>query len=1343
MKKNLRIAFLLLFIITKAQAISFSFRHYKVEDGLSENSVFCSLQDSKGFMWFGTKEGLNRFDGSSFVVFQRQPNKPNSLGNSYVHALFEDNNKTIWVGTEGGIYLYDYMKNAFSYFDKKTKDNFSIQQSVSSITQDRKGNIWIGGSDGLYQYSPSADKLSRYGYQPNKPGSLPANYANTILCDSKGDVWIGTLNGGLSKYNPSKDNFINYLFPPAKKGSKISVLKIIEDSQGNLILGTVSDGLIFFDRKTGSHSRYLMDLSDEWIYFFRDIFEYSPGVYLIGSEHGLIVFERYKNQYSTIKASTINANSLSDNAIYSISKDKEGGIWIGSYFGGVNYISPKPYFFELYSPLEIRNSISGKAVSQFCEDPNGNIWIGTEDGGLNFFNTTNKTFKSFINPSVKRGLSYRNVHSLMQDGDNLWIGMFAGGLDVLNTKTGKFKHYTSTNDIQTLNDDNIFSIYKDITGTIWVGTINGLNRYIPETDSFERIGEPLLNTFVYDIIQDHTGLLWVGSTGRGLFCYNPQTKTWKHFEHNASDAGSLPHNKVIALYQDEKKRLWIGTEGGGLAQYIYETKKFKTYNTSNGLPNNVIYAIVSDRDYLWLSSNRGLSRFNPETREIKTFTKADGLQGNQFNFKSGYKARNGKIYFGGTNGFNAFMPDELRDNKYIPPVVITNMQLFNKDVEIGADDSPLEQNISFTDEITLSHDQTVLNFDFVALSYCAPNKNKYAYMLEGFDKEWIEAGNNHHISYTNLPPGRYTLRIKGSNNDGLWNNEGTSLRIRVLPPVWASIWAYLFYIIVLAGSVYYYLQFLKRKRENQEQIKLEKLQAQSEIELYNAKIDFFTNIAHEIRTPISLIKAPLDALKRKNKDKTLSDYVVVMERNTNRLMSLINQLLDFRKAEKNSYTVNYRQLNLIELLRNLSDSFSYSASARNIDLQLITNTDEAVVNADAECITKVVTNLLANAIKHTNNKVELRLIMDEDHYQIQVYDNGEGIDQTETEKIFQPFYQIGKAKNENRGTGIGLALVKLLVEIHGGRVMVESVKNEYTLFTVDLQRHKTTSPEPAEEPLFEQIIQTEVDAELAKVVPDFHSDELPALLIVEDNEDLNHFLQNYFQENFSVLSAYNGAQAVKLLENFAPDIIISDIMMPEMNGIEFCDYVKTNTLYSHIPVILLTAKTDIKYKIEGLEHGADAYLEKPFSVEHLEAQIHNLLENRQKLRDTMASSPLTPIRNYGKNKADEAFLNEITSIIDKHITNVDFSVDDLAQEIAMSRSNLYRKVKGLSGLTPNDFIRLVRLKKAVKLMQDGENRINEICFMVGFNTSSYFAKCFKHQFGILPKDFVKGKITLD
>lgn len=1328
------IVFLFTFaIITHLQAIDFKFRHYKVEEGLSENSVFCSLQDSKGFMWFGTKEGLNRFDGRNFVVFHKEPNKKNSLENSFIHALYEDQKKNIWVGTEEGVYLYDYLKNTFTYFDKKTTDNRSIKQSVSSIAHDKKGNIWIGTSEALFRYHVATDKLYCYYHIPGDKNSLIANYANSILCDSRGNVWIGTLNGGLSRYNPGKDNFINYNFPAAKKGANISILKVIEDSQGNLIMGTISDGLIIYDPKTGKSEKFLMDISTELIYFFRDVFEYSPGVYLVASEHGLIVFERYQNQHKIIKSSTTNTHSLNDNAIYSIYGDKEGGIWIGSYFGGVNYISPKPSIFESYAPLDNLNSVTGKAVSQFCEDEAGNLWIGTEDGGLNYFNTTTKTFKSY-----KKEMSYSNIHALQLDGDKLWIGMFAGGLDVLNTKTGKFKHYASTPDPNSLRDDNVFSIYKDVTGTIWIGSIGGLYRYRAETDDFEKLGKPLENTFIYDILQDHNGLMWFAASGRGVFCYNPQTKVWKQYLHDVSDSESLAHNKAIYIYQDFKKRLWFGTEGGGLSQYIYETGKFRNFSTAQGLPNNVIYAIVADRDYLWLSSNRGLTRFNPETLEMKTFTKADGLQGNQFNFKSGFRARNGKLYFGGTNGFNAFFPDELRDNKYVPSVVITNMQLFNKDVEIAAPGSPLAQNITFTDKITLTHNQSVVNFDFVALSYCAPNKNQYAYMLEGFDKEWIMAGNEHRITYTNLPAGKYTLRIKGSNNDGIWNEEGVSLKIRVLPPFWASWWAYLLYLCIVVISVRYYINMLRKKREKEEQIRLEKVQAQSEIDLYNAKIDFFTNIAHEIRTPLSLIKAPLDTIKSKNKDKQFSTFLDVMERNTNRLMALVGQLLDFRKAEKNSYTVNYRELNITELLSNIADNFSYSFSSKNIQLKFVTTEKSLLLNADAECITKIITNLLSNAIKHARSNVELRLFATENnYYEIQVFDDGTGIKASEKEKIFEPFYQSKDKKNKNTGTGLGLALTKLLVEIHGGKISVESVENEHSLFTVRLMHQEASTAEMLNtETISELLVLPDVETEAAKIIQ-IQNDELPALLIVEDNEDLNQFLMHYFQENFSVMSAFNGEQAVKLLENFAPDIIISDIMMPEMDGIEFCDYVKRNTLYSHIPVILLTAKTDVKYKIEGLEHGADAYIEKPFSVEHLDAQIHSLLENRQKLRETMASSPLTPIKSFGKNKADEAFLNRITEIIDTHITNVEFSVDDLAQEIAMSRSNLYRKLKGLSGLTPNDFIRLVRLKKAVKLMQEGETRINEICFMVGFNTSSYFAKCFKNQFGILPKDFVK------
>jgi len=1341
MKRKYIFCLIFLFVFNLTKTIALTFRHYKVENGLSENSVFCSIQDSKGFMWFGTKDGLNRFDGQNFVVYHNIPNDNKSIGNNFVRSLHEDKSKTLWVGTEKGVYLYSYLMNTFQYFDKKTGLNELINQSVNAITEDFSGNVWFATTNGLFKYKTATGKLTSYRNISGNINSLPSDFVNCVICDNKGILWVGTLSGGLSRYNPQKNDFTTFKFSSENGSYNNSVLRILEDSQGNLIIGTVSEGLIFFDRINKKSVSYLLETSSEHIYYFRDIYEYSPGVYLIGSEHGLILFERSTGKIIEMKSSTLITNSLSDNAIYSIYRDREGGIWVGTYFGGVNYISPKANPFELYSPLEYKNSISGKAVSQFCEDAKGNLWIATEDGGLNYFNTKDNTFKCYTHQPGKNSLSYHNVHTLMLDNDKLWIGTFAGGLNILNIKTGKFTYYTSSNDIHSLSDNNIFSIYKDLTGTIWIGTIFGLNKYNPLNNNFDRIPEVAYQTHVYDILQDHLGLIWVATYGRGVFCYNPRSRAWKHYVNNPENPNSISHNKIISIYLDDKKRLWFGTEGGGLCQYSYEKNNFLRYDTSSGLPNNVVYMVVFDHDYLWLSTNKGLMRFNPDSRDIKIFTKADGLQGDQFNFKSGFKARNGKIYFGGTNGFNAFFPEKLRDNKFIPPIVITNFQLFNKDIPVSEKNSPLKKSISFTDELTLNYNQSVINFEFVALSYCAPEKNQYSYKLEGFDKDWNNIGNDHKISYTNLPPGTYTLHIKGSNNDGLWNSEGVKLRIRILPPIWKSMWALFLYIILLIGSSYYTIKRLKSKQQKEQQIKINRIHSEKEIELYNAKIDFFTNIAHEIRTPLSLIKAPLEYILKKYQDKEIGEYLSVMDRNVNRLMTLINQLLDFRKAEKNSYSVSFKQTNINELLQSIYDSFKYSTESRKLVYELIMPATLFIVKADAECIIKIITNLLSNAIKHARSKVIISLItenLENNFYEIQIYDDGEGINAAESKRIFQPFYQIKRDNKQSQGTGIGLALVKLLVEIHGGTVRLESSVGEFARFIlkfpIDQDFSKETYPE---NDLLSLIKAQQIEPFEKKQIISYQNKDLPSILIVEDNLELNSFLTTYFKENYTVLSAFNGKDAINSLESYSPDIILSDIVMPEMDGLELCQFLKTNILFSHIPIILLTAKTDLKYKIEGLETGADAYIEKPFSIDHLEAQILNLLENRDKLKANFMNSPLTAIRSISKNKADESFLLDITNIIYANITNIDFSVEELSQHISMSRSNLHRKVKGISGLAPNDFIRLVRLKKAVKLMSDGENRINEICYMVGFNTPSYFAKCFHKQFGILPKDFIK------
>ena len=589
-------------------------------------------------------------------------------------------------------------------------------------------------------------------------------------------------------------------------------------------------------------------------------------------------------------------------------------------------------------------------------------------------------------------------------------------------------------------------------------------------------------------------------------------------------------------------------------------------------------------------------------------------------------------------------------------------------------------------------------------------------------------------------------RASGSGNNGPSCGSSGASSVKVLPPFWKSIWAYIFYLLLLSGSLYLYRKKSKERNARREQDKLEKLHMEKEKELYNAKIDFFTNIAHEIRTPVSLISAPLEyVIKTLTREDSIKDHLSVIQRNTQRLMTLVNQLLDFRKAEKNIYPVSFRKTDICELLRNIYIRFEYSAESKNLTFDHEWPSEPFYATVDAESITKITSNLLTNAFKHADSRISLSLIPGSGEagtFTIRVFDDGRGIPESEQQRIFEPFYQVKGSGKQTQGSGIGLALVKLLVEIHGGKIQVECQGEKSTVFSVTLPlRQESVSETEAASPVIEEVINQYVESPEHKESYTPSNDNLPSILIAEDNEELNHFLVQYFKDNYTVISAKNGKEALQMLEKYPIDIILSDIVMPEMDGMELCLYVKTNMQYSHIPLVLLTARTNLQSKIEGLENGADAYIEKPFSIEHLSAQIYNLLESREKLKAGFVSSPLTSIRSIGKNKADEAFLTQATEIIEKNMSDIDFSVDDLAQELAMSRSSLHRKIKGISSLSPSDFIRLVRLKKAVWLMTEGETRINEICFLVGFNTPSYFAKCFQKQFGILPKEFIKKQLN--
>ena len=1340
----------LLFSIT-AFSQQYSFRRYDVKGGLSQNTVWCEFQDSKGFIWFGTKDGLNRFDGRNFKVFRKKNGDSTSIGNNFIHSIWEDNQQHLWIGTDKGIYIYDPLKETFHFFNKKTKNNIFITGIINTITKDYSGNIWIAAYfDGVFKYNISTDKLTFYQNDPHNSQSLSSNLAWTVYCDSKGKIWVGTHMGGLCRYNSQNDSFTRYIPGKTTNINDDNIYSIYEDSQSNFWIGTSKGGLNLMDRQAGTFEHYPIgnkknELSNSTV---RCIIEIFPGKLFFGTENGLNDFELKTQVFNASYNSLTNPKSITDNAIYSLYKDKENNIWIGTYFGGVNCLSFNQKSFEHYYPTNSPNQLNGKAVSVFCEDKKCNLWIATEDGGLNYFNTLTKNFTHFSLPEQ----SY-NIHALLIDGDELWTGNFYSGIVKINLKTKTLKHYNyNPSDTNSLGFSNIFSLYKDNTENIWVGGINGLCKYNRAKDNFIRIKNlGLEHIYIYDIFQDNLGNIWFASYNDGIFRYNPKSNKWKNYRHQTLDKTSPGNDKIISIYQDQQNRLWFGTEGAGLCQYIYEKDCFKTYDKENNLPNNVIYSILDDGQNLWISSNNGLTRFNPETLEARTYYESDGLQSNQFNYKSGYKTHDGKMYFGGINGFNAFYPHQLKDNKYIPPVVITDFQILNKQVPVGVVGSPLQKSITYSDEITLAYNQSVFSLEFVALSYLAPENNQYAYQLEGVDKNW-NYSRERKLIYAGLPPGTYTLKIKASNNDGQWNNDGTSLRITVLPPFWKSnmaLFIYVVFIILIFSASGYNLN---KRYKNRNQKRIEKLHLEKEKELNRMKIDFFTNIAHEIRSPLTLITGPLDHLIASGKGTVeVKDDYKIMKRNVQRLITLVNQLLDFRKIESNHYIIRFSKTDIVSFTKNIYERFIHLAKEKNIEFIFNAYPENYETIIPTEALTSIIGNLLSNAFKFTTNKIELSLKILNKNYIITVTDNGSGIQPGESEKIFLPFYQEASKKNTQKyieGTGIGLAYVKSLVDMIEGKIMIDQEYSNGAKFIVNIPFKDCTNikldqyDQNNSSAIINKIkgdisLQTPVNSTKEKEPAIRELTEKSTILIVEDQDEMLHFIARLFKQNYTVFKAKNGLDALKIIEEEEIDLVISDIMMPEMDGLELCTKLKSEFETCHIPVILLTAKNTNESKIEGLKQGADAYIEKPFEYEHLFIQVNNLLDNRRKLKLHFIKEPFVKTNEIVSSQHDEQFVLTIENLIMDKLPDPDFSIDELASEMHISRSGFHKKLKGITGLTPNDFIKLIRMKKAAELLTTTDYRINEICYMTGFNSPSYFAKCFQEQFGVLPTDFQK------
>ncbi len=1310
-----------------------TFRKYQVTNGLSENTVQAILQDRQGFLWFGTKDGLNRFDGKEYRIFRNNPRNPGSIGNNFVRSIFEDTDGKLWIGTDNRIFIYNPVTEYFSSFEVKTAAGVSINSAVTAICAENENIIWIGTmTQGAFCYTKDSGKLEQF-TEDDDFNSLKSNLVWRIYKDLSETIWIGT-RGGLSRFNRETRNFQKYT--PAGSlnvAGDNEILSIHEDADGELWLGTWSGGLFKMDKQTQTFTNFFDKNKAPYISKIRAISGYEKNSLLIGSDDGLYLKEKTTGAVQRVDDPG-DPSSLSDQNVYSIYNDREGGIWIGTYFGGVNYLSANRNTIEHYYPGCSDSYLSGKAVSQFCEDEKGNLWIATEDGGLNYFDVQKKQFRKIKPQKTGNGLSYHNLHSLVLDGDNLWIGTFSSGIDVLNVKTNAFRNYRfDSNNKNSIDDNCVFSIYKKKNSDIFVGTPFGLSRFNRADNNFERIAE--VRSFVYDMQEDSHGLFWVTTYGDGVFQYNPVTKQWKNYLHDDKSTKSLNFNKVIDVFVDDKQRLWFATEGRGICKYNYETDDFTTIDESTGLPNNVAYGILDDKyGNIWVSTNMGITKINPETLEMKTYTKEDGLQSNQFNYRSSYKARNGMFYFGGINGFNAFHPDNLRENNYIPPVVISAFELIDKENPFEPD-SLLKTAINRDKKITLKYNQASFRIGFVSMSYQAVEKNQYSCIMEGLEEKWRSVGNQNSLIFSNLEPGEYTFRVKGSNNDGVWNETGDFLQIEILPPFWKSNVALMFYGLLFLSGLFLGIRIIVRNSQKRHKQKIEEIKIEKEKELYNSKISFFTNIAHEIRTPVSLIKAPLENIVNSTQcPPEAKENLQVIERNTEKLLVLVNQLLDFRKIEENQYRMSFVHTNVNDLLNDIYMSFKATGSKNNIELMLFLPSKKVVANIDKDALNKVMSNLLSNALKFASQKIEIRLSENKKAgiIEIRVTDDGPGIEKEMQEKVFEPFFQITNSETQAKtnGTGIGLSLARQLVDRHSGKIFIDD-KSENCCFVVQIPTNLPVSPE-------ELVIEDEPAAAVKTVHQSQHHPDKMYLLVVEDNEELQNFIEKNLNKDFNVFVANNGEEAMKILEESTVDLVVSDIVMPGIDGLELTRLIKQNEQYSHIPVILLSAKTNISTKIEGLEYGADIYIEKPFSLVYLKAQISSLIENRMRVLDKFSKSPFISYGTIANNKRDEDFIQRINSEIEKNILDVDFSIEKLAHNLSMSRSNLQRKIKGISGMAPNDYIRVYRLKKAADLMMKEDYRINEICYIVGFNSGSYFAKCFQKQFGVLPKDFVKS-----
>ena len=1102
-----------------------------------------------------------------------------------------------------------------------------------------------------------------------------------------------------------------------RNNDSIHITAIAEGHSGNLWVGTWNNGLAMLEKSTNT-LRSIRPVGDNQFASkmrVRSILPDTEGIFWICTNYGLFRYNVIQNRLSLIVLSPDNPN---DN-IYSSLKDREGGIWIGTYFQGVYYLSPRARQIECYTSQNEGRNMKGTAISSFHEYKNGLIYVASENGGLSLFDPLAKR----VHP-LNFDITANNLHALCINSNHLYIGTFSQGLKIVDLNTGSVRNLTKRSH-PTLPSNNIFSLYGTEGDHIYIGTDLGCAIYDRSTGALNFISE-LVGEFIYDIIEDKYGNIWFATYYNGLFRYDRNTMEWKHFINDKEDPTSLTHNKTHKLYIDDSDILWICTEGGGICRYDYENDCFHRLDmTLNGkeVVLSLAYGILSDsKGILWISSNNGLWACEKDGHILRHLTYEDGLQSNQYSFGATLRSSTGSMYFGGVNGFNVINPEDLHDSSTRP--IVTARIIYDDKAGNTVSSSTLPDS----GEHTLPRNVSSFTIGFECLSYNAPHRNEFAYSIDN-NEAWTYTSESS-VTLIHFPYGKHTIRVRARNGDGHWSENEVLLVINNLPPIAQSKGAKALYILLSIIIIIIALTLTDRRHEEKSRIKFNEIKAAQEQETYKAKIDFFTQVAHEIKTPATLIKAPLEVILKKKGDDEDKHNLEIIAKNTDRLLNLVNQVLDFKKISNIGHTISIESCDPGYLVRNVTGRFD-GKTLGNIDITTTITDSPLRCMIDPEAYTKIISNLMTNAVKHAKSRIDVHLGLhsekSEQILRLEVYDDGCGIPETDRKRIFESFYQINTSDNPRMsGVGLGLSLVKLLVQKHNGKVYVDETSTNGCRIYVDIpyivpaESVENSIPE-AEEPY---------ESPLTK---ELHSGA--NILIVEDTSDMLDFISSVFKDRHTIHKAPNGKKALELMYRQEIDIVISDLVMPVMNGFELLQKIRDNDMFCHIPVIMLSVENALETRIKGLEYGADAYIEKPFSPTHLSATIENLLSRRNAMIKRYTASPLDVENGSIISSLDHNWFNHLTSYINDNIQETDISVEDLANELNMSYSSFQRKLKGLTGLSPVEFVRLIRLKKAAELLNSSKYRVNEVAYMVGFNKPSYFTALFKKQFGVLPKDF--------